>query len=170
MDVTNPVFNSFEKNASEFFCVSVYGVFKFTAENTHRDFLSNMCNNMIPFITAVGERKTHFFNSTFFSTSTSTNDCVHADDYHLWKFGQNLFTEMTIAEIHSCLKSEFEKKLFEGEDELVGESFLKHFNGIIEILLIFNQKCALIFNSPSIYAFRQFGHQFVRENALKLWM
>ena len=74
------------------------------------------------------------------------------------KCGQNEFTKLKIEEIHS-----FHVTDDKDEDDEVVEDVLECCNGKNKTVKIFNQKC-ICFENPSVYAFRQCGHQCKCEN------
>ena len=93
------------------------------------------------------------------SLLNSTNDSVDTYDYHVLKCGENMFAKFRLEEFHPSYKGDDEEMPHEDEDELVGGNVLKYCNATDEAVNILNQKCVKCFENPSVYAFRQNGHQ-----------
>ena len=75
----------------------------------------------------------------------SSNDSVDPRDYHLLNCGENTFLKITIEKNRSFYKDDDQER-----------------NN--EKVKVYNRKCVLYFENPSVYAFRQCGHQCICEN------
>ena len=169
---------------NEYIYISGLEVTKFKTDDKIIDYTSLMGNNMTPYAILIGERYTYFLyhrnkviendkieeGTLLNATSTS----LHPYDYHLENCGKVSFRKLERSLIHTCWPGHGEDNENEAEDDdLVEEDVVEenedsietqYFNGINEVVKIFNQKCVICYERENVYAFRQCGHQCVCEN------
>ena len=85
----------FEGQNIEYVYTSGFEIFKFKTDDEFIDYISFICNNMIPYTFAVGEKYTYFLSShyTFIKNDRieqgtlfhATNNSLNPNDYHAEK-------------------------------------------------------------------------------------
>ena len=133
-----------------------------------------MGNNMIPYAIRLGEENTYFLYHRYKliendkieegTLLNATDRSLDPFDYHLKKCGIDSFKKLECSLFHTFWPGHGEDIENEDEDDdlveedVVGENEdlieTQYFNGNIEVVKIFNQKCVICYERDSVYAFR----------------
>ena len=167
---------------NEYVFISGREIIKFQTDDMFIDYISLMGNNMSPYTFAIGEKYTYFssvhhkvIENDEFEEGTllnATNDSLDLFDYHLGKCGADFCKTSEHSLIHTFYTNdeedeEDEDDVLEEEDEdevLVEKNCC---NGSNEVVRIFNQRCVILYEKDSIYAFGHCVHQSICEDCYK---
>ena len=161
--------------------ISGLEITKFKTDDKIIDFISLMGNNMVPYAFMVGKKRTYFLYHRYKFIENDkieegtllnrTDNSLDPYDYHLEKGGENYFKKLEHILIHTCWPGHGQD--IENEDDdlveevVIGEDVdlieTQYLNGNNEVVKIFIQKCVIIYERESVYAFRQCGHQCICE-------
>ena len=87
-------------------------------------------------------------------------------DYHDFNCCENASTELDYEQLHTHFTNDEDQK--EDDNAIPDPPMVMEYHiGNDEMVKIFNQKCVICLESPSIYAFCLCGHQFILENFFK---
>ena len=144
-----------------------------------------MGSNMVSYAFAIGEKNTYFIYNRYkfiqkdkIEEGTLINRCDDSLDpfvYRLEKCGVGFFKKLERSLIHTFCPGvgkvkEKEVEISDVEDEVEEDGDLietQYLNGKNEVVKIFNQKCVIYYEGKSVYAFRQCGHQCIREQCFQ---
>ena len=161
--------------------VSGLEITELRTEDKILDYISLMGNNMIPYAIMLGEKHTYFSYPRYKfiendkiqegTLLNATNTSLDPYDYHLEKCGVDSFRKLEHVLVHSFWSCHGEN--IENEDDFShvdddveedrGLIETSYTNGNNDVDKIFNQKCVICLERDSDYAFRQCGHQCIRE-------
>ena len=159
---------------NEYVYISGLEITKFKTDDKIIEYISLICNNMVPYAIMIGERYTYFLYHRYKfiendeieegTLLNATNNSLDPYDYHLEKCGIDSFKRLECSLIHTLYPGhgediEDEDDLFEENEEDINIHELQYTNGNNKIVKVFNQKCVICFERNSDYIFKQCGHQ-----------
>ena len=131
-----------------------------------------MGNNMISYPIAIGENflydHFHFIKNKKIDEGTllsSTNGSFDPYDYHVSNCAKKSFMKIEKQKIQSYYAIDDNDDDDSSEENSGGENEEESCDGSNEIVRISNQKCVICLEQPSVYAFRESGHQCLCQNS-----